>query len=227
MRLNYNLTVHNDKVPYLEIKDLYSEDERKRLLEEMLAFEKLGVLIPGWKTGTASEKWTGQPKKQNNGFFTHGFFGPNGYEELSIGQMYDKRLLDFLSKDKDFRKDGGWHFNIDFKEPMHLSSLVSYYEDSDYYLPHSDHAWCTALTWFYVEPKKFKGGVLSFSDYNIDIEPELNKTIIFPSQVNHAVSPVKIQDKDKGKGLGRFVMSTFIQLPRTIWDNPPKEKITL
>jgi len=219
MKLNYNLTIHNDKVPYLEIKDLFSKEERKKMLQEMLAFEKLKVFVPASVTGSASDQWTGIPLKQNSGFFTQGFFAPHGFAKFAIGQLYDDRIKSFFSRDKDFRYVN-WHYNIEPKQILRTASLVSYYEDSDYYLPHIDTAWCTALTWFYVEPKKFKGGVLSFTDYDIDIEPELNKTIIFPSLVNHAVSPVEVQEKDRGKGLGRFAMSTFIHLPKYEQDDP-------
>ena len=43
------------------------------------------------------------------------------------------------------------------------TSIISYYEDNDYYEPHHDKFMWTSLTWFYREPKKFTGGKFSIN----------------------------------------------------------------
>jgi Rps23 Pro-64 3,4-dihydroxylase Tpa1-like proline 4-hydroxylase len=89
------------------------------------------------------------------------------------------------------------------------STLVSYYENEDYYDFHYDRAVLTLITWFYQEPKKFTGGGLIFAD-NTCIECKYNRTIIFPSFLDHKVETIKISEEDIGKNLGRFSITQFI-----------------
>lgn len=88
-------------------------------------------------------------------------------------------------------------------------SLVSYYENSDYYLPHHDNATMTALTWFYEKPKKFLGGDVIFED-QLKIECKFNRCVIFPSILNHEVEKISMQDIDLNQNLGRYTISQFI-----------------
>lgn len=88
-------------------------------------------------------------------------------------------------------------------------TLVSYYDNSDYYLPHRDDATITALTWFYQEPKSFSGGELIFEN-SLEIDCITNRCVIFPSIMLHAVNEIKIDNNKKEKNLGRFAISQFL-----------------
>lgn len=89
------------------------------------------------------------------------------------------------------------------------ATLVSYYEDSDYYLPHRDDATITAITWFYKNPKLFNGGNL-FLEETLEIECLHNRCVIFPSIASHAVNEIHINKENAGQNFGRFAISQFL-----------------
>ena len=111
-----------------------------------------------------------------------------------------------MFKNKEINKS--WYYkNLEYSE---YSTLVSYYEDTDYYKSHRDDVLITALSYFFVEPKKFKGGEIIFTDFNLRFEVTNNTTIVFPAHIMHEVSEISLNEKDKGKGLGRFCMNQFV-----------------
>lgn len=89
------------------------------------------------------------------------------------------------------------------------ATLVSYYENEDYYLPHRDDATMTALTWFYKSPKAFSGGELILEE-SLEIECVSNRCIIFPSIALHSVKQVRIDADKTNLNLGRFTISQFL-----------------
>ena len=89
------------------------------------------------------------------------------------------------------------------------ATLVSYYENSDYYLPHRDDATITALTWFYKKPKAFTGGNLVLEE-SLEIDCMSNRCIIFPSITLHSVNEIMLAPDKAGMDLGRFTISQFI-----------------
>jgi Rps23 Pro-64 3,4-dihydroxylase Tpa1-like proline 4-hydroxylase len=92
----------------------------------------------------------------------------------------------------------------------HFNTLVSYYENSDYYKPHSDVAVYSTLTYLYKDPKNFTGGDISFIIENerLDIEIQNNLSIVFPSGYLHEVSPVTILNSGL-EDHGRYCISLF------------------
>ena len=102
--------------------------------------------------------------------------------------------------------------------PYHLSyskcdidtTLLQYYENSDYYKSHTDNACFSIVTWFFQEPKKFVGGNLRFTDLEIVIEIENNMSVIFPCFLYHEVDEVKMLEVEDNVPIGRFSMSQFL-----------------
>ena len=90
--------------------------------------------------------------------------------------------------------------------------MISYYENNDYYKSHTDLALLTSLTWFFKQPKKFKGGNLTFTDYNVTIEVNANCTVIFPSCIKHEVSELTMKEEDLNNLNGRICMTQFFGL---------------
>ena len=90
------------------------------------------------------------------------------------------------------------------------NTLLQYYENSDYYKPHTDHAVFTLVTWFFREPKNFTGGKFKFTDMNFELEIENNMCVIFPSFLWHEVEEVTMIEKNKYEPYGRFSMTQFL-----------------
>lgn len=89
-------------------------------------------------------------------------------------------------------------------------SLLSYYENNDYYKPHHDIFFWTALIWFFKEPKAFTGGDLIFPEFNnYRIECKHNRMLMFPCYYLHGVETIKIPKDKLNKGLGRYTITHF------------------
>lgn len=67
----------------------------------------------------------------------------------------------------------------------------------------------TAIIWFFKEPKRFEGGNLRLTELNETIECMHNRLIIFPSYYSHEVDELKLDEKYRNKGLGRFSITHF------------------
>jgi len=89
------------------------------------------------------------------------------------------------------------------------STLVSYYENSDYYKGHRDLSFITILLWVYEEPKVFSGGDLIIEN-ELTIKCKKGRILFMPGWLNHEVTPINMSKEDQGKGLGRYSVSQFI-----------------
>ena len=92
----------------------------------------------------------------------------------------------------------------------HDTTKVRYYHNNEYYDPHTDSSTqFLAFSYFYREPKKFKGGDLIFPKYDYKIPCNNNSMVIFPGWVEHGVRKVTIEDSDYFDGLGRYAITSF------------------
>lgn len=90
------------------------------------------------------------------------------------------------------------------------TTLLSYYEDGGYYKPHFDICTLTAVTHVFKEPRRFDGGELIFPDFDYNVGIVNNRTIIFPSAVNHEVADVKMQGGEPFSG--RYTITQFLRV---------------
>jgi hypothetical protein len=76
--------------------------------------------------------------------------------------------------------------NVDFTK-------IRYYQDKDKYGAHADFVFTyLAMTYFYREPKEFRGGNLLFPEHDYEFECKNNSMILIPGYVEHAVSEVEV-----------------------------------
>jgi len=88
------------------------------------------------------------------------------------------------------------------------TTIISYYENNDYYKAHYDKFQWTSLIWFYREPKKFKGGNLKFTEPNYEIKVKHTRLLMFPCYYLHEVLPIKTK-KFEQMGNGRYTITHF------------------
>ena len=194
---------YNDPFPYIRVFDFYSEEELKLIWEELEFVLNDRILNSPENTGSA--KNNGVILKQNKGIFLdYLYVDRNTSNILTINRKFFISLSDILSK------SNHWIFKNSLSDVNWDNTLISYYENSDYYKKHYDVSAYTCLTWFFKKPKKFEGGDLFFPDFNLKIEVEDNSLIFFPSIINHEVSEVKMNPEDVGKKLGRVCMTQFM-----------------
>jgi Rps23 Pro-64 3,4-dihydroxylase Tpa1-like proline 4-hydroxylase len=185
---------------YIQIDDTYTEDELRLIFLELDFWSLSGNLLPPSETGSGVEIDTGKLKKQNYGIFLDDAYVKREFSNiLKLNRKIFNVCLDSPSIVLNYLKESNYD-----------STLVSYYENSDYYTSHKDKALLTSLTYLYKQPKVFSGGNLVATEYGLILEPVFNRTYIIPSVVEHEVEPVVMSDKDSGMGMGRYCISGFI-----------------
>lgn len=183
---------------YLYFENFYSQEELKLIWEEIDQMQD--HLLPPVMTGSA-EVFDGQNiriLKSNRGFWLE----DDSSNILKVTKkLYNPVILNHQSS---------WFFkNINFNKDL---TLLSYYDDQDYYEYHNDDSYVTACTWLYKEPKQFLGGEFWFPDYDIKFPCKNNSCIIFPSNIWHSVKKVYVSDEYKNKGYGRYCISQFFSV---------------
>lgn len=200
------VTLCKEPFEYIIIDNTYTEEELKLIFLE-LDFLTLSNYLFG-PDFTNSAKWgDGTLKKRNQGLFLDNIYvNRNSSNILKINRKIYQITCNEPSVILNFLKD----CNCDM-------TLISYYENEDYYESHKDASILTAFTYLYKNPKSFNGGDLVLTDYGIVFEPCFNRTYIMPSVVDHEVTKVIMSNEDCGKGLGRYCISNFIF--KNTWTN--------
>ncbi len=191
--------------PHIIIDNVYTTDELNQIFNELDMMSSSGVLQPAEVVGSARSD--GVLLKKNNCVWLDIHYGP----DIINSCMYknSRKLVNVFPSLEQYDYSFGMITNMNS-----ISNLVSYYQDSDYYSPHTDAAVFTMLTHFFKEPKKFSGGELQIiSGENVlTHECVSNRCYIFMSHVRHAVTPIIMDDKTEFTGNGRYTLSQFLTL---------------
>jgi hypothetical protein len=192
---------------FLVIDDFYTNEEQIDIWKELdfLTYDR--KLMPPEETGTAHDLNTGEALKQNSAIFLDGIYVRR---ELSNILTLNRKLFspavteNFDGMDNCFKYIH--HTNYD-------ATLISYYEEKDYYKAHTDTSILTYLYWCHKEPKKFEGGDLILPELDAGIEYKNNRLVIFPSWRLHEVTPIKmIEQVEPYSGYGRYCITNFVYI---------------
>jgi|DEB0MinimDraft_4_1074332.scaffolds.fasta_scaffold05041_5 hypothetical protein len=192
------VTNYNDPFPHIIVDDLYNQNELN------LIWEELNFICRPNKMQI--------PNKSESAFEGDDILKKS--KMIWVDQIYTDRkysnILDLNRKTFTTISHDHWLFK-NFPASQDCT-LISYYENENYYEKHVDAAVLTCLTWFYKEPKRFGGGDVIFSIENKEkiINVKNNKCVIFPSMIHHAVTNVTMEEKYTGKLNGRICMSQFL-----------------
>lgn len=184
------------------VEDFYSDLELQSMWSELEFLTTEKKLLTPDQTGTSTLP-DGRYGKNNEGIFLDEYYMDRSQSAILNTNRkiwtYINSIMKVLDKDPILR------YTLSANED---STLISYYKDGDYYLPHIDKSVYTVLTYFIKEPKKFTGGNLKLLDYDMEIEVKNNMVIFMPSTYSHEVTPV-VMDKDDDCS-GRYCMSQFL-----------------
>ena len=183
---------HTFPVAFCIIKNFYSKDEVEDIHEELSTLKT--HFLKGEVTGTARNV-VGKTRKENHGIFLDDFYKDR--QESTILQLNRRVVSPQVIYELSKRH---WFFKY-LSRTQHDSTLVSYYQQGDYYKSHDDESFITAIYYTWKEPKSFEGGDIYFGDFKVPIEN--NSVLVFPSYTEHRVSEVT-------SGLGRYAISQFI-----------------
>ena len=192
-------------MPVVMIDDFYDEIAQEKIMQELLFLnndsKKMNKTID---TGSAIDEHTKKPLKNNKGVFLHDVFVYREYSNIlteSSKRFFEENIETHLKEKHKFF----YYFSI-----INLySTLVSYYEQSDYYRSHTDSAIITAIIWFYKTPKSFSGGNLII-EKDLEIECKKNRMVIFPSILEHEVTEVEMNSGVSDNNFGRFSITHLL-----------------
>ena len=171
--------------PVRIIDDYFSQQELYSISKE------LDDLYDSEKLVYVSNKWSDDPQKVRS----------VGLDQLYEGKRTESTILNCTRKILSgggvlLKSSSSWFFK-DF-ECDRDRTILSSFRDGDCWGPHKDPSIITAVCFLYDSPKTFTGGELIFPDYEVGVEPFGNRIALFPSFINHEITPVKV---DNGRGL--------------------------
>jgi hypothetical protein len=190
--------LHNEPFPYLIVDDYYDPLVEKEVFRELSLIEKR--LHHDGKVGYLN--------KHRLCVFMGEMYGEDEPHQSIVFRANHNIIPMIFERYRGVKeyKDNWFFYGLRCDK---LATLFSYYENNTYYESHADASFFTGLTWMYHRPRKFEGGDLIFTDYDVTIECVHNRTIFFPGIVNHSVTEVLMKPEDEGKGLGRWCISNF------------------
>jgi hypothetical protein len=191
--------------PYIIVDNWYSPEEEKNIWKELdfLTSHKENLTRAEDDNTLVARHPDGNPKGKHFRIYPERIFTGRNYSSIL---KYNNKLI--FEKFAEFVKSAipqGVHWSSTNED----STLISYYENNDYYDPHWDSATTTVLRWFFKEPKKFKGGDLTFTQSGETVKCKHNRMILFPGYYLHKVSPIQLNQKHINQGLGRYTLTTF------------------
>jgi hypothetical protein len=196
-----------DKASFIVLEDIFDDKEQKYLWKEVDFLCDENKLQDPFGTGSDMRN-DGTPKKSNKGLWISEYYSNNSSNYMSLY----KKGLNQLSNQKDDLTKYDINLKLFFMTNFD-STLLSYYENEDYYESHIDIACYTYVFWLFKEPKRFSGGDLSFPELNYKVNVKSNMGVLFPSWVDHKVDKIEMYDKmDRYNSNGRFCFSTFFHI---------------
>lgn len=198
MKINYDHSLE-----YIVIDDFYNIRELELIWQE-IKFLTPKLMAPE-HTKSATEN--GQLLKKNTGIFLDDVYANRDTSNiLSLNRkLWSPEIINEVEKVSPW-----WKLLATSNQD---TTLLNYYQDQEYYKPHTDCAVITAITVLHSTPCNFTGGDFVFADYTVTIPCRSNSLIIFPSVVNHGVTPVNLIDKSL-EFSGRYSIAQFMFLGR-------------
>jgi Rps23 Pro-64 3,4-dihydroxylase Tpa1-like proline 4-hydroxylase len=189
--------------PVVVIDDFYDEQEMSCIWLELNFLTSASKLLPPKETSGAVDNQNNQLKSN------HGVFLDDVYQDRKFSDILTLNRKMFLPDINNSLKSVSPEFkyidNINYDV-----TLLSYYEDSDFYKGHRDKSVLSYIYWCNKEPKQFTGGDLHFEELNTTVAYKNNRLVIFPSHYIHVVSNIKMEQTDnKFSTFGRYSLSTF------------------
>lgn len=190
------------------VEDFYNEKELGLIWKELDFLTNNGKLLPPHKTGAARDN-KGNLQKQNKALFLDEYYTNRNFSNIL---NVNRKIWNIVNRD--FIKS-----NLMFRY-LHScnedTTLLNYYENGDYYLPHHDASVYTVITYFFKDPKSFTGGNLKLNDWDIEIEIKNNMVVYMPSVYIHEVTPIVMEENKTG--FGRYSMSQFLFVRNNVND---------
>jgi hypothetical protein len=202
----FNIQNKETKYPYLVIDNWFSPEEEKCIWSELNFYLHQPNTSRSENTLTAKNN-DGSSKSKSFRYYVDNYYTNREISHiLRFTEKYKNiELKKQISKIKPYGRN--------YLTTNWDCTLLSYYEEKDYYESHSDTAQWSCVIWMVQEPLFFNGGDFYFTEIDEGIKLKNNRALFFPSCYLHGVTPVEFKNKDNlGKGLGRFSITTFFNI---------------
>lgn len=201
---NVNIVDDNNRYPFIIIDNWYTEKEEKAVWKELEYYNSLPQHIIDRAENTAVAKTKGKALGNSYRWYIDHLYSENGrYQSAILNCLYKAVSPELINYTKDFDP----YHNM-LKASTDVSSLISYYENEDFYDEHYDTFHWTLLIWYFKQPKQFDGGDFIFTKSNKQIECKHNRAILFPCCYNHKITPIKMTNNSDEKN-GRYTITHF------------------
>ena len=145
----------------------------------------------------------GNAKSNAFRFYLSSFYNEDVISPI-MNTMYKQRSPEFHNIIADILPQSRSYFSCNGD-----SSMISYYEDKQFYRPHHDTFSWTCLIWMVREPRKFTGGDFILNEPEVEIKLKNCLMVMFPCQFLHEVTPVVMKEKTDKMGYGRYTITHF------------------
>lgn len=191
------ITSHLAPTPYVVIDGLFDDYDYVKMCDEWVSLTEFG-LSPE-RTGGAQTS-AGVNVKNNSGVFLDEMYAANRSACATL--TLNRRLFadDVMAELEQINPTFGL-----IRSSSIDRTLISYYGNDHHYGRHYDYNTITAMTYFLPQGDCFSGGVLRFTDHDIEFKPKNNQTILFLGCTYHEVTPL-----DGPDGVLRIAMSQFV-----------------
>ena len=194
------ITLYANPFPLMVVENFYNEDELSLIWEGLNFYTRPEKLLD-------AEGYGGIVDRTNAKALILDEIYAKQYRNVSNILTINRKLFQCGVLDKFSEIHGCCSIA---NQSNHDITKVRYYHDKEYYDPHTDKGFqFLAFSYFYKEPKKFKGGDLEFPKYDMKIPCDNNSMVIFPGWVEHGVRKVKIENSDYYDGWGRYAITSF------------------
>jgi Rps23 Pro-64 3,4-dihydroxylase Tpa1-like proline 4-hydroxylase len=190
-----------EKIHYLYKENYFNETELNFIFDELNFLNNPYIFETPEQTGSSQSD--NVLKKRNKGIWISDFY--KNVSKSSLWRLSRKVLENNVLEYSELHFSNRAVLNTNYSD-----ILLSYYENQDYYEPHTDASTVTVLFWFFKEPKSFEGGNLLFGDTDELIEVKNNSMIMFPSWATHSVTKIEMDEKFMNKKLGRYCLTMFL-----------------
>jgi hypothetical protein len=206
IKQNWDVKVINDNptFPFVVIDNWYTPNEEKAIWKELdfistVPKEEMSRAENGV---VASSK--GVPLSNAYRFYLEGF-----YKNKRLSPIFNCRYKQQTKQLHKIVRDNCMPYARSFLTSNFDSSMLSYYEEKDFYKPHHDTVLWTCLIWMVREPRLFDGGDFKMVEPDVEVKLKNNRMILFPSCFLHSVSPIKFHTQPKEIGYGRYCITHF------------------
>lgn len=190
-----------DKIYYLFKENYFNKIELDSIFDELNFLNNPYILENPKQTGSSQDNTI--LKKRNKGIWISDLY--KNVSKSSLWRLSRKVLENNVLEYSELHFSNRAVLNTNYSDV-----LLSYYENQDYYEPHTDASTVTVLFWFFKEPKRFEGGNLIFGDTDESIEVKNNSMVMFPSWATHSVTKIKMDTNVMNKKLGRYCLTMFL-----------------